>query len=300
VKDLPGIWSRPRGLDHIVHAVRDLDAAADFYRRCGFQVSGRNAHPWGTQNCIVQLDGFYIEILAVIEPALIPPHGSNSFSFGAFNQGYLSAGEGLSMLLLGTDNAREDARIFREIDIGNFETFDFERSGTGPDGQPVKLAFSLAFARDDTSPHAGFATCQHHFPQNFWNPARQVHDNGVLHPKAVIMVADNPADHHAFLSAFTGVRLLQSNSLGVVLQTPNADIAVMEATSFRDRFGHLPTLDGIGATFAALTFAVAGLGVVEAMLSRGKVPFERRPGALVIEAEHAHGATLVFEDTAEH
>ncbi len=27
-----------RGLDHIVHAVRDLDAAADFYRRLGFIV----------------------------------------------------------------------------------------------------------------------------------------------------------------------------------------------------------------------------------------------------------------------
>ena len=45
----------PRGLDHIVHAVRDLDAAAAFYRRLGFTVSARNRHPWGTHNHIIQL-----------------------------------------------------------------------------------------------------------------------------------------------------------------------------------------------------------------------------------------------------
>ena len=40
----------PHGLDHIVHAVRDIDAAAEFYVRAGFTVGGRNRHPWGTHN----------------------------------------------------------------------------------------------------------------------------------------------------------------------------------------------------------------------------------------------------------
>jgi catechol 2,3-dioxygenase-like lactoylglutathione lyase family enzyme len=33
----------PHGLDHIVHAVRDLDAAAEFYSRAGFTVGTRGA-----------------------------------------------------------------------------------------------------------------------------------------------------------------------------------------------------------------------------------------------------------------
>ena len=41
-----------RGLDHIVHAVRDLDAAAELYRRLGFTVGARNRHPWGTHKHI--------------------------------------------------------------------------------------------------------------------------------------------------------------------------------------------------------------------------------------------------------
>ena len=57
-----------RGLDHIVHAVRDLNAAADLYRRLGFTVGARNKHPWGTYNHIVQLPGFFIELLTLGEP----------------------------------------------------------------------------------------------------------------------------------------------------------------------------------------------------------------------------------------
>ena len=61
-----------RGLDHIVHAVRDLDAAAGLYRRLGFQVGSRNRHPraWGTQNHIVQLPGTFIELLTVADELL--------------------------------------------------------------------------------------------------------------------------------------------------------------------------------------------------------------------------------------
>ncbi|HEX2538233.1 MAG TPA: VOC family protein, partial [Pseudolabrys sp.] len=33
-----------RGIDHIVHAVRDLDRAAELYRKLGFTVGARNKH----------------------------------------------------------------------------------------------------------------------------------------------------------------------------------------------------------------------------------------------------------------
>lgn len=70
----------PGGLDHIAHAVRDLDAAAEFYQRAGFTVGARNRHPWGTHNRLVQLRDFYVEILEVAEPEKIPPHGARVHS----------------------------------------------------------------------------------------------------------------------------------------------------------------------------------------------------------------------------
>ena len=161
----------PHGLDHIVHAVRDLDAAAEFYRRAGFIVGARNRHPWGTHNRIVQLKNCYIEILEVAEPEKIAPHGARSFSFGAFNRDFVAAQEGFSMLILNSTAATDDARAFEAAGVGGFKVFDFARDGTKPDGTPVKLAFSLAFAHDPASPNVRFAVCQHHFPENFWDPA---------------------------------------------------------------------------------------------------------------------------------
>ncbi len=59
--------------------------------------------------------------------------------------------------------------------FGVADAMHFEREGKRPDGSTVKVGFSLAFARDAGAPEIGFATCQQHFPENFWNPAFQQH-----------------------------------------------------------------------------------------------------------------------------
>ena len=80
-----------RGLDHIVHAVRDLDAVAALYRKLGFLVGARNAHhrAWGTRNHIIQFSGTFIELLTVADASGIEPHTSRTFSFGAHNRDFL-------------------------------------------------------------------------------------------------------------------------------------------------------------------------------------------------------------------
>src|SRR6202011_4965706 len=102
----------PHGLDHIVHAVRDLDAAAELYRRAGFTVGARNRHPWGTHNRIVQFPGSFVELITVCEPGLIPPPPTGSFSFGGFTRDFLARGEGLSMLVLEGKGAAADVAAF--------------------------------------------------------------------------------------------------------------------------------------------------------------------------------------------
>ena len=90
----------PRGIDHLVIAVRDLDAARAAYRRLGFTLTPEARHPFGTKNSLVQLDGAFLELVAIADPALIPEPTAQRFSFAAFNRDFLSRRAGLSMLVL--------------------------------------------------------------------------------------------------------------------------------------------------------------------------------------------------------
>jgi hypothetical protein len=286
----------PHGLDHIVHAVRDLDAAAAFYANASFTVGARNRHPWGTHNRIVQLKNCYIEILTVAEPEKIAPHGARSFSFGAFNRDFLASREGFSMLILNSSNAVEDARAFESSGISNFNVFDVAREGTRPDGTPVKLAFSLAFAQDPVSPNVSFAVCQHHFPENFWDPAFQTHANGAKAVPGAELVAHRPASHGAFLKAFTGASELHSSSIGVGAHTQNGDIEILAPMSFRDRFGvSSDLLAGEGMVLGAMRFAVADIAQAEALHRKNGIASHHHGGRLVVPPNVAHGATLIFE-----
>lgn len=285
-----------RGLDHIVHAVRDLDAAAGLYRRLGFKLGARNRHPrtWGTHNHIVQLPGTFIELLSLADTTKIAPHGPRFFSFGAFNRDFLARGEGLAMLVLEGRGA-PDADEFRRAGIGDFDLYEFEREGTRPDGAPVKVAFALAFAADPKAPDAGFFTCQHRYPESFWNPAFQQHPNTAAAVAGVVLVAENPSEHHIFLEAFTGEREAQATSAGIDIRTPRGRIQVMGPEAFRDHFGTEPPATEHGARLVALRFAVRDLATVERGLRADNIPSSGRMANLVVGPNAAMGATLVFE-----
>ena len=284
----------PRGLDHIVHAVRDLDAAAELYRQLGFTVGARNQHPWGTHNHIVQFPGFFIEILTVAEPEKL---GDDGFSkmFGGFNRRFLESHEGFSLLILESNDAAADEHAFAVSKISASPVIRFEREGRRPDGSPVTVAFSLAFARDPLAPDIGFAVCEQHYPENFWNPAFQQHANGVTDVAGIVMVADNPSDHHIFLSAFTGERDLQSTSASIAVTTPRGEIQVLTPASYADHFNvAAPNIDQ-GARLAALRLTCPDLSAVEASLSANGIEAKHHMGRLIVLPDAVCGATIVFE-----
>jgi hypothetical protein len=286
-----------RGLDHIVHAVRDLDAEADFYRRAGFTVGAQNRHSWGTHNHIVQFPGFFVELLNIGEPELIVRHAPRLFSFGDFLQSFLSRGEGLAMLVLEGRGAAADAEAFRLADIGDFQVFDFEREAKRPNGATVKVAFSLAFAADEKAGDAGFFTCQQHYPENFWNPAFQEHLNGVTGIAGVTMVAERPEAHRHFLGAFTGVSEVRSGPGGISAVTPRGDIQIMTPSAYRTFFGAKEPDLARGGRLAAIRFVASDKAKLLSVLAKGGIVASERNGNVVVPPEEAFGATLIFEAT---
>jgi catechol 2,3-dioxygenase-like lactoylglutathione lyase family enzyme len=282
-----------RGLDHIVHAVRDLNAAAAFYRRLGFTVGARNRHPWGTHNHIVQLPGFFVELLTVAEPEKL---GSEAFAalFGTFNQTFLRSREGLSFLVLESHDAEADARDFGAAGIAVSQALQFEREGSAPDGSKLTVGFSLAFARDAGAPAIGFATCRQHHPENFWNRSLQQHANGACAIAGAVIVAENPSDHHIFLSAFTGERELNATSSGITAHTPRGELQIMDAAAFRSHFGVPPPDIAAGARLAAIRFVVRERNALIAALEAGAVPHILHMGHVIVAPQAAMGATLAF------
>jgi hypothetical protein len=283
-----------RGLDHIVHAVRDLEAAAEFWRRAGFLVGARNRHPWGTHNHVVQLPGFFIEILTVAEPEKLGDDGL-SFHFGIPNREAIARGDGFSALVLESLDIAADVADFAQSGIGISEALPFSRGAKLPDGTETTVGFSLAFVRDELSPQTSFFTCQQLNPKAFWNPAFQAHPNGVRDIAGAVLVADNPADHHIFLSAFTGERVLHSRSLGIEARTPRGSVEIMEPVAFEDQFGVARKVEGTSVSIAGLRFAVADLAATEAALKQGGIAAQRHMDRLVIAPQAAFGATLIFE-----
>jgi hypothetical protein len=276
--------------------VHDLDAAGARYAQLGFTVGARNRHPWGTHNRVVQCPGVFIELLSVGEPELIQPHAARTFSFGAFNRDFLAHREGLSMLVLEGKGAA-DAEAFRAAGIGDFEVFDFAREARRPDGAAVKVAFSLVFATDSKAADTGYFSCQHHHPENFWNPAFQAHPNSVTTIAGVVLVADNPADHHVFLKAFAGVTDLKSTSSGITVETPRGEIQVMDPSAYKAHFAVDPPDVSRGSRLAALRFSVRDMDALRSAWNGGVAATDHM-GRLIVPPRDAFGAALAFEKVA--
>lgn len=283
-----------RGLDHIVHAVRDLDAAAALYRGLGFTVGARNRHPWGTHNYIVQFPGVFIELLTLAEPDQL---GDDGFSrlFGRYTGDFLARHEGLALLILESQDARADEADFRAAGVAASETMRFERAGQSPAGAAVKVAFSLAFAADRLAPDIHFATCQQHYPENFWKPEFQKHANSATGIAGVVAVADVPADHLAFMQAFAGAEAARSDADGFAIVTPRGVIEVVTPAAFVARYGVQPPDVAGGARLAALRFTVADASLLQAAPELAGIGGLYAGNATVVGAEDAMGAVLVFE-----
>lgn len=286
-----------RGLDHIVHAVRDLDAAADLYRRLGFTVGARNRHPWGTHNHVVQLPGFFIELVTLAEPEKL---GNDGFStmFAAYNRDFIARGEGFSLLILESKDASADAATFSAARIAASQDLRFERDAKRPDGSSVKVGFSLAFAEDKAARDIHFAACQQHYPENFWNPVFQQHPNGVVGVAGVVVVADQPEEHQQFFEVFADACAVARNG-DLVFATPRRMIEVMSPVAFLHRFGVKPPDMTRGARLAALRLAVTQPSRLQALPELAGIAGLYVGNDAIVGSEDAMGAILVFERSAQ-
>ena len=224
----------PRGIDHLVIAVRDLDAARAAYQRLGFTLTPEARHPFGTKNSLVQLDGAFLELVAVADPALIPEPTAQRFSFAAFNRDFLARREGLSMLVLRSRDANLDHAAFATRGLRVFEPGPLRTNRPGPRRQRTAGRLHDDLHRRQAPPRGRLLHLPAPLPGEFLaaglSTPRQRRAERI---EAAVMVARDPADFHEFLTHFTGVHDMVSTSLGIEIDTGAGKVAVLSPVAYQ-------------------------------------------------------------------
>jgi glyoxalase-like protein len=244
-----------KGIDHLVLCGIDLEAMRERYAALGFTLTPLAQHPFGTRNSLVQLDNVFIELLSVAQPEKIPEHRPGHFSFAAFNRDFLKQGEGLSMLVLDSVDARADTAFYRRHGLETYQPFDFSRRAKLPTGDNAVVSFSLAFVADPQMPRCGFFCCQQHAPQYFWQPYYQDHPNGAQTVLEVALVAQRPREIKAFLEHFSGYRAEAAGD-GLRIATKRGKITVHTPEGFHESYSVPPPDLGEGPRFGGFTIGL--------------------------------------------
>lgn len=286
----------PRAIDHLVLATRDLDQTADLYRRMGFTIGARNRHAWGTLNHIVQLGGNFLELIATEPGFVAPAEAEPVWQFAGFLDRYVRRREGLAMLVLGSQDAVRDAQDFEQAGIGAAPPFFFERQGKRADGTPVHVAFTLAFAQSPLVSEAGFFVCQQHFPEAFWSPALQRHENGAVRVAAVTLAALDPTALFDLLHKFSGAPAKVTDG-GLSFACDNEgriEVVTPDAARTSLGFDVEPAAGGL-PRFAGYRIAVSNLSRTRACLAANGVGFVQCGPSIIVNPREGRGAGIAFE-----
>jgi catechol 2,3-dioxygenase-like lactoylglutathione lyase family enzyme len=283
-----------RPIDHLVLCVRDLDAARRAYERLGFTLTPKALHPFGTANSLVQLQGNFLELLAIADRRLIKPAGKGEFAFAAFNERFLAEREGMSMLVFASDDARRDQREFAAAGLDTYAPFDFSRQAVLPDGSAVTVGFSLAFATETRMPDAAFFVCQQHAPQYFWKPEYQRHRNGAIAVDEVVMVAPDPAVFASFFAKLQPGGAVERRETGLAVTIGRGMLTVLDPAGFAARFPQAGAAIPRTPHFAAYRMRVADLPATEALLRANGIAISRQGTRIQLGPAETFGVVLEF------
>jgi hypothetical protein len=181
------------GIDHAVVMVRDLDKAAENWKRLGFTVSPRGTHSahMGSGNYTIMLDPDYIELLGVLSPT---EHNAPARAF-------LQKREGIERVAFTAVDSAAGAEEIRARGYAPIGPTDFERPVTMPDGSLSSAKFrTFQWPVAEAPGGMRIFACQHKTRETVWIPELMKHANGAKRLKQVLLVAPEPAKEAAHLS----------------------------------------------------------------------------------------------------
>ena len=275
------------GIDHAVVVVRNLDQAAENWRRLGFTISPRGTHSakMGTGNATIMLGPDYIELLGVLTET----------EHNAPTRAYLARhGEGIERIAFTAVDASAGAEEIRARGYAALGPTDFERPVTMPDGALSAAKFrTFQWPIEEAPAGLRIFACQHKTRETVWIPQLQQHANAVRCLKRVLVVSPDPVKDAAHLARLIDrdVSAEPDGAVTVPSGSDRADFLFLTKEQLRGRYpdvslAELPERGGAGLVLATADLAAAEKAV-------GKAAARIAGGVLVAPAA-ANGVLLVL------
>lgn len=259
-------------LDHVVIAVKSLDAAAATYRKLGFTLTPRGLHEGkGTGNHCIMFGSTYIELLGIVD---------ETGAKGRLAERVNARGEGGMGVAYGADDADETYAALRAAGIEAEPPNDLSRP-LDLDGKRDIVRFRNIMLPKLALPETMQFVCTHVTPE--LTRARrewQLHPNGATGVAEIVIAAD---DTNVAMREIGGAKLTNS---AITLVTPaEAERRYGKSLAGAPRHG-----------IVALTIRVNEPDAAAAMLDMAKLPHRETSNSVIVPASAAHGVAIEFAE----
>lgn len=276
-------------LDHVLIAVRDLDAAKDTFERLGFKVTPEGRHPGrGTSNRLVVFGGEYLELISVHDP--------DGDLFRPNLPSFLDEREGLFIFAMGTSDVYERTCSVRAA--GVLITDPVKGSRQAADGS---TAYSWTQAEIDPDAMPGSQTffIQHdHTIEERYNdpPDPTNHPNGVIGVASLsLAVADANAAARRWKGVFGMEGTPDGGSSYAACVRLGFDNCSLDFCQGADGDGIAGFVERWGEGPYEIVFSSEDLDATESLLKgNGVEGVERCGDSLTLPPESAQGVRMSF------
>jgi hypothetical protein len=274
------------GIDHVLLAVRDLDAVQMGWTRLGFATSPRGKHLGrGTGNYCLMFEHDYIELFGITGPEPASPE------YTAF----LAEREGPMKLAWATQDSTAAAAALTKLGLHPTAPRDLSRQLELPEGTAVPRFSIVALPPDETPDLASFL-CAHLTPELMRRREWLAHPNGATGLAGVTAIVADTAPlvepyERLFgagnVSATDDVVTVRVGAHRIIFTTPE-DFTAMYPEVDVDP-------DAVRPGIAALTLTVHDPEATADYLANWHVAFEMAgQRGVLVPAEEANGAVLEF------
>ncbi|MDF1720333.1 MAG: VOC family protein [Minwuia sp.] len=230
-KDVSGVL---RGIDHLVHAVNDLEACASAFRKLGFTLTPRGRHRnMATGNYCIMFPDDYIELMGIVAPDK-PDRG--------LRDRMAVQGEGLDRCAFAVADVDAAVATLSEAGFKTRGPLELRRPLELPEGE-VEPRFRLIHFDGGEMPLLNGFICYHDTPEITRRPEWLTHANGVTRVVGLFGVADDATTVQPQWERILGKSAVSASQSGIHLSVGTHRIDIIHRENFSTVLPGVPASD---------------------------------------------------------